>query len=83
MIEVILSRLNSIPADKIAHFASGVVLFAAVQWVSPLWAFFSVICAAVAKEIYDAFHPDIHTSDWWDAIATVAGGAVGLFIELF
>lgn len=82
MIEAILSRMNAIPSDKIAHFASGVVLFAAVQWVSPLWAFFAVICAAVVKEIYDAFHPDTHTADWWDAFATILGGAVGLFIKL-
>ena len=72
-----------IPADKIAHFAVGVCIFAAVSWVSISWACVAFIAAAIGKEIYDSRHPDKHTADVWDAVATIAGGAVGLFIKLF
>ena len=37
-----------------------------------------VLSIGIAKEIYDGKHPDIHTKDWWDAIATTSGGLIGL-----
>lgn len=81
MIERVLSILNGIPSDKVAHFASGVLLFAAVQWIDPYAAFWVVVLAGTAKEFYDKLHTDIHTPDMYDAIVTALGGAVGMFIK--
>jgi membrane protein implicated in regulation of membrane protease activity len=40
MIERILTRLNSIPADKALHFAAGVILFAVfLPFTGPQYAF--------------------------------------------
>lgn len=84
MIESILSKLNAIPADKTAHFASGAVLFAlAVPFMGPVYAFAAVAAAGVAKELYDLLHKQTHTPDVWDAIATALGGAFGLFCTFF
>jgi hypothetical protein len=80
-IESIFEKLNAIPADKVAHFASGVVLYALTMPGLGLWyAMALVSVTAVTKELYDYMHRDIHTPDVWDAVATMAGGAVGLFI---
>lgn len=83
MIEAILSKLNAIPADKVAHFASGVLLYAmTVHWAGPRYALALVILAGVAKEIYDSFHRDTHTPDVFDAVATSLGGVVAFSITL-
>lgn len=83
ILETILSKLNAIPADKVAHFASGVVLYAGLlPFVGSSLALSVVIMAAVAKEIYDSCNPDKHTADMWDAVATTLGGLLGVFISL-
>ena len=83
LIENILSKLNAIPADKVMHFASGAILFAAAMpFIGPRYAMALVILTSIAKEIYDAFHRDIHTPDVFDALATSLGGAVCLFVKL-
>ena len=64
------------PQDKLAHFAVGVLIYAAAHFVSPLIGLAAVAVAAVGKEIYDWFHRDMHTPDVWDAVATIAGGVV-------
>lgn len=71
-----------IPADKVAHFAVGVLIFASLCWLSISTACIAVIVAAVGKEIYDSRHPLTHTADVWDAMATIFGGAVALFIRI-
>lgn len=71
-----------IAPDKVAHFAGGVLIFAALSWFSILAAFIAVVVAAVGKEIYDSRHKDVHTPDVWDAVATILGGVVGVFIKL-
>lgn len=81
MIEQVLAKLNSVPADKVAHFASGVILFALLSWINPYLAFWVVVVAATGKEIYDSFHREDHTPDLWDGFATVLGGVVGMFIK--
>lgn len=80
MIERIFAKLNAIPADKVMHFASGVVLFAVLNWFSPHVAFWAVVLAATAKEVYDSFNNETHTPDPWDAFATILGGITGLVI---
>lgn len=83
MIEAILQRLNAIPADKVAHFASGVILFAlSFHLVGAFIAFGIVALAAFGKEIYDWFNKDTHTPDAYDALATMLGGLVAFTIAL-
>lgn len=83
MIEAILTRLNSIPADKAFHFAAGAILFAvAVPFMLPTYALACVILVGFLKELYDAVHAG-HTPDRYDALATSAGGALAFFCTYF
>lgn len=62
----------AIPADKQAHALSGLILFMALWYPFGILSSIVVVyLAATAKEIYDLFHKDIHTSDYMDALATV------------
>lgn len=80
-IETILQKINSIPTDKVAHFASGVICYAVVLPIFGEWpALMIVALSAASKEVYDYLHRDIHTPDVLDAVATTLGGALGLFI---
>jgi glycopeptide antibiotics resistance protein len=36
----------------------------------------------VVKEIYDYLHPESHTADIYDAVATTLGGLLGYIIYL-
>ena len=70
----------SIPADKQMHFLSGfilgIILTPFIGWASILW----VSAIACAKEIYDYIHPDKHTADIWDWVATSLGGVAGVLL---
>lgn len=84
MIESIITRLNSIPADKVAHFAAGAILFAvALPFTAPAYALALAVIAGFLKELYDALNKDNHTPDIWDALVTAAGGALGYFCTYF
>lgn len=84
MIESILSKLNSIPADKVFHFAGGAILFAlALPFLSATYALAAVLIAGFAKEVYDFCHKDKHTPDIWDSLATFAGGSICYFCTYF
>lgn len=61
------------------HCLCGVVLFALGQLFG--CGLFLSIFGAIAKEIYDHYHPN-HTADVWDAVATILGGVLGLVIYL-
>ena len=74
MIEKIIAWLNAIPADKVFHFAGGVILFAIGQLFG--YGLVLAISVALAKEIYDYYHPN-HTPDIKDALATILGGLLG------
>ena len=80
MIEKILAILNSIPSDKVAHCLGGVVLFAIGQLFG--YGLALAILGAITKEIYDYLHPESHTADVKDAIATTLGGLLGYIIYL-
>lgn len=80
MIEKIISFLNNIPADKVAHCLGGVILFAIGQLFG--YGLALAVIGAIAKEIYDYIHKDKHTPDVWDAVATVLGGLLGYVIYL-
>lgn len=68
--------LNSIPSDKVMHFASGSVLFALLWHWTSWWALLIVASVAVSKEVYDHMHRDIHTPEVMDALATIGGALV-------
>jgi len=80
MIEKILAFLNAIPSDKVAHCLGGVILFAIGQLFG--YGLLLAVVGAITKEIYDYFHPDTHTADVWDAVATTIGGIIGYVIYL-
>ncbi len=69
-----------IPLDKQAHALGGavIVLASAIAGHSLMWAILVCALAALAKEVYDAFHPATHTKDAWDFVATVVGGLMAL-----
>ena len=55
--------------DKFQHFVLG-----ALVALCPVYPVVAVLIVAVGKEVYDHFHPDKHTCDAMDAIATIVGG---------
>lgn len=80
MIERILAKLNSIPADKVFHFTGGTILFAlALPFTGPVYAVAAVTIVGFLKEVYDSLHKQSHTPDVWDALATAAGGLLGFY----
>lgn len=80
MIEKIIAFLNSIPTDKVYHCLGGVVLFAIGQLFG--YGLALAVLGAITKEIYDYLHPESHTADVKDAIATTLGGLLGYIIYL-
>jgi len=80
MIEKIIAFLNAIPSDKVAHCLGGVVLFAIGQLFG--YGLLLAVLGAVVKEIYDYLHPESHTADVKDAVATILGGLLGFIIYL-
>ena len=81
--EKLLALLAKIPADKQGHALMGVVIyliasiallqFVPVTLVAPQ-ALMVVAAVGAFKEVYDAYHPEKHTCDFWDFIATTSGG---------
>jgi hypothetical protein len=69
-----------VPADKQAHFICGLVIAALLTPFIGAYSIVVVAIIALAKEIYDYLHKDIHTPDFWDWVATVLGGLVGFVI---
>lgn len=63
--------------DKVLHFIAGVVItFLCSLYLTPLFAASVGAFAGFAKEIYDSLHPEKHTADFYDFIATVFGAFV-------
>lgn len=68
--------LRLLPYDKSVHVNLGgfvsplPLLYPAVQWWMPLAA---AAVAAMGKGVYDHLHPETHTVDPLDFLATVAG----------
>lgn len=84
--ERLLSMLGKIPADKQGHALMGAIIFALANVVLLLFipptlvppqALLIVAAAGALKETYDAYHPDKHTCDFWDFVATTVGGCIG------
>ena len=74
MVSKLLSILNRIQNwDKIVHMG-----FGAIAALSPWYPLEAILVVAFGKEVYDYFHPNKHTCDGMDAIATIVGGFVML-----
>ena len=69
-----------VPCDKQMHFICGLVIAALLTPFIGAYSILVVAVIAALKEIYDARHPDKHTADIWDWVATVLGGLVGFVI---
>ena len=61
--------------DKVKHFGGGAAITVAVILAhgSPLLAAGVTLTIAYLKEKYDGQHPEKHTEDVWDIVATMAG----------
>lgn len=69
-----------VPADKQMHFICGFIIAVVL---TPFIGFYSVAIVAIIaalKEIYDYMHPESHTADIWDWVATTLGGLVGFVV---
>jgi hypothetical protein len=67
--------------DLQAHFVVGAILAFVAYFVIGYWALLLVAIVAGAKEWYDYKHPN-HTADFYDWLATVLGGLLGLSLGL-
>ena len=74
--------INFKQPDKRLHFLGGAVLCFAFSFVSPVVGLLVAIFAGYAKEMYDNRHPEKHTADDLDMLATWFGGVVGLVLFL-
>jgi len=77
-------KFNSIPIDKQAHALGGAVIVQSMILAGQSMTRSLIVCAllALAKEVYDAYHPSTHTKDVWDFLATCAGGGVAALFVL-
>ncbi len=88
--EKIIAKLNAflsqfcivckVPCDKQMHFLSGFIIAAVLTPFIGAYSILVVAIIAALKEIYDARHPDKHTADFMDWVATVLGGVLGMLI---
>jgi uncharacterized membrane protein YdcZ (DUF606 family) len=69
-----------VPCDKQMHMLSGFIIAAVLTPFIGAYSILVVAVIAALKEIYDARHPDKHTADLWDWVATVLGGVVGFVV---
>lgn len=68
---------GKVPVDKFMHFISGLVIAALLTPFIGAYSIVVVAIIALLKEIYDYLHPESHTADIWDWVATTLGGLVG------
>ena len=64
-----------IPIDKQLHLMGGAVIaFTVGHFLDPSIGLIAAIAAGAIKEIYDGYHPESHTEDILDFVATALGG---------
>lgn len=67
--------------DGWLHMGVSALIMAALGWIRPIWVAACItLCVGVAKEVYDAPHPDKHSADWHDVACDAIGVLVGLLI---
>jgi hypothetical protein len=69
-----------VPCDKQMHMLSGFIIAAVLTPFIGAYSILVVAIVALLKEIYDYLHKNIHTPDFWDWVATVIGGVLGMLI---
>jgi len=62
------------------HFISGFIIAAVLTPFIGAYSIAVVAVIALLKEIYDYLHPDKHTADFWDWVATILGGLLGAIL---
>ena len=70
--EKLFILINKIPFDKQQHMLVGVIIFIIMLlFLSPEKALVVTSFVAILKEVYDFYHKNTHTSDLFDALATI------------
>lgn len=70
--------------DKKLHFIAGAVICLVVGLaVCPVVGFIAAAVVGMVKELYDTAHPETHTADPIDFLATAMGGAVVALVLIF
>ena len=69
-----------VPCDKQMHFIGGLVIAALLTPFIGAYSIVVVAIVALLKEVYDFLHPESHTADFMDWVATTLGGVVGFVI---
>lgn len=64
------------PVDKVKHFLAGVLIFTFcfILGSNHVFSMVMVIIVGAGKEIYDYYHPQQHTVEAFDLLATILGG---------
>ena len=62
------------------HFACGFIIAAILTPFIGAYSIVVVAIIALLKEIYDFLHPESHTADGLDFLATTLGGVLGTAI---
>ena len=68
--------------DKIYHIIAGMTIYLLFRIIDPTSALVLVWIAGIGKELYDLKHPDKHTADVWDIVATVTIPSLLYMIEV-
>lgn len=73
-----------IKKDKIYHIIAGMLIYIVMSTIllSDVIALMTVVLIAVVKELYDAFNPEKHTADVYDALATIIPALILFIIEI-
>ena len=71
--------------DKLQHSIGGVLiaLIGALLFRDVLTGLGVAVLTGVSKEGYDFCHPDRHTCDVWDFVATACGGVIGVAVATY
>jgi heme/copper-type cytochrome/quinol oxidase subunit 4 len=72
--------VGKVAEDKFMHFICGFIIAAVLTPFIGAYSILVVAIIAALKEIYDYMHPDKHTADIWDWVATTLGGVVGFVV---
>jgi hypothetical protein len=67
--------------DKQLHALAGFVIGLSSFVFASLYVFTAGVLLAVGKEVYDYFHPAIHSCDVSDALVTIGALSLGLYIH--
>ena len=68
-----MNFLMQLPKDKLGHVLAGLIIFNfALLFFDVVTSLILVLVVAAGKEVYDYFHKDKHTPDFYDFLATIS-----------